>query len=48
MIGVWIALGIIVVLILAIVALYNGLVRLRNEVKNAWAQIDVHAQQRRL
>ncbi|MDD5122511.1 MAG: LemA family protein [Dehalococcoidales bacterium] len=46
MIGVWIALGVIVVLILAIVALYNGLVRLRNEVKNAWAQIDVQLKRR--
>lgn len=46
MIGVWIALGVIVILVLAIVALYNGLVRLRNEVKNAWAQIDVQLKRR--
>ncbi len=46
MIGLWIALGVLVVLIIAIIALYNGLVRLRNEVKNAWAQIDVQLKRR--
>ena len=37
---------IIVVILLAIVGLYNGLVRLRNQVKNAWAQIDVQLKRR--
>jgi LemA protein len=46
MIAVWIILGIIVVLILWFVAAYNGLVRLRNEVRNAWAQIDVQLKRR--
>ncbi len=32
--------------IAAVVALYNGLVRLRNETDNAWAQIDVQLQRR--
>jgi LemA protein len=38
----------VVVVILAIVlwVLYNGLVRLRNQVKNAWAQIDVQLKRR--
>lgn len=29
-----------------IIALYNGLVRLRNQVKNAWSQIDVQLKRR--
>jgi len=38
----------VIVVILAIVlwVLYNGLVRLRNQVKNAWAQIDVQLKRR--
>jgi LemA protein len=38
----------VVVVILAIVlwVLYNGLVRLRNQVKNSWAQIDVQLKRR--
>ena len=46
MIGLWIALGILVLLVIAVIAIYNGLVRLRNEVKNAWAQIDVQLKRR--
>ncbi len=42
----WIILAIIVVLILALVLMYNGLVRQRNEVENAWAQIDVQLKRR--
>ena len=38
--------AIIVVVALAIVGIYNGLVRLRNQVKNAWAQIDVQLKRR--
>jgi LemA protein len=37
---------IVVVLGLLIWANYNGLVRLRNQVKNAWAQIDVQLKRR--
>lgn len=29
-----------------VIAMYNGLVRLRNEVKNAWSQIDVQLKRR--
>ncbi len=47
---VYIALGIIgvilVILILWFVGAYNGLVRLKNEVKNAWSQIDVQLKRR--
>lgn len=37
---------VVVVLILWFVGAYNGLVRLRNQVKNAWAQIDVQLKRR--
>ena len=46
MLAVWIILGIVVILIIVFVAIYNGLVRLRNQVKNAWAQIDVQLKRR--
>jgi len=38
--------GIAVVVVLWIVGTFNGLVRLRNTVKNAWAQIDVQLKRR--
>ena len=37
---------IVVVLVLAFVGIYNGLVRLKNAVKNAWSQIDVQLKRR--
>ncbi len=44
---VWIAvIVILVIIVLAFVGIYNGLVRLRNQVKNAWAQIDVQLKRR--
>lgn len=42
----WITLGIIVVLVIYLIAIYNGLVALRNRVKNAFSQIDVQLQRR--
>ena len=42
----WIALIIIAVLVIAIIALYNGLVTARQKVQNAWSQIDVQLQRR--
>ena len=46
----WIALGIIVgllvLLVLIFIGIYNGLVRLRNRGKEAWAQIDVQLKRR--
>jgi LemA protein len=42
----WIILGILVVLIVSFIAIYNGLVGTRNQVKNAWAQIDVQLKRR--
>jgi LemA protein len=38
--------GFVVVLALAVAGIYNGLVRLRNQVQNAWSQIDVQLKRR--
>ncbi len=45
-IGIWVIIGIVIVLAIVFVATYNRLVRLRNQVKNAWAQIDVQLKRR--
>ncbi len=45
MIG-WILLAIVVVLVIAVIVIYNNLVTLRQRVKNAWSQIDVQLQRR--
>jgi LemA protein len=37
---------IVLILIFALAGTYNGLVKLRNQVKNAWAQIDVQLKRR--
>ncbi len=43
-----IVVGVIVALIIiGLVVIYNGLIRLRNQMKNAWAQIDVQLKRRR-
>jgi LemA protein len=44
-IGIIIA-AVIVILLLIFIGIYNGLVGLRNQVKNAWAQIDVQLKRR--
>jgi LemA protein len=44
--GVWILLGLIVVLVIWAVSVYNGLVGARNGYKNAFAQIDVQLTRR--
>jgi LemA protein len=41
-----IVLGIIVVLALFVIGIYNALVRLRNQVDNSWSQIDVQLKRR--
>jgi len=46
MTGLLIFLGVVVLMIVWMVAIYNGLVRLRNQVKNAWSQIDVQLKRR--
>lgn len=45
-IGIWVIVGIIVILIFIFIGIYNGLIRSRNQVKNAWAQIDVQLKRR--
>ena len=43
---VWVIVGIVVILLIIFWATYNSLVRLRNQTKNAWAQIDVQLKRR--
>jgi LemA protein len=42
----WIILGVLVLIVIFIIGLYNKLVNLRNQVKNAWRQIDVQLKRR--
>lgn len=46
MLALWIALGVVGVLLLAFVLVFNRLVRNRNRVENAWAGIDVQLRRR--
>jgi len=46
MLAVWILLGLVVLVGLYLVVLYNGLVGLRNRIEAAWAQIDVQLKRR--
>lgn len=46
MIALWVVLGIVLILVIMLISMYNGLVQLRNQVKNAWAQIDVQLKRR--
>ncbi len=46
MILVWVLLGLIILVVLWYIATYNKFVRLRQQVKNAWAQIDVQLKRR--
>lgn len=43
---VWVILGIVVLVVFAIIGIYNGLVSSRQQVNNAWAQIDVQLKRR--
>ena len=45
-VAVYIIIGVVVVLLIIFLAIYNGLVRRRNQVKNSWAQIDVQLKRR--
>ena len=42
----WIVLGVVALLVVALVLLYNRLVTFRNRVENAWAQVDVQLRRR--
>ncbi len=46
MTGLIIVLALIVIAVLLVISSYNSLVRLRNQVKNAWSQIDVQLKRR--
>jgi len=46
MIGILIVLGIIVLVAVFVIGIYNALIRLRNQVDNAWSQIDVQLKRR--
>lgn len=46
MTAVWIVIGVVAVILIAFIVIYNGLVGRRNQVKNAWAQIDVQLKRR--
>lgn len=39
-------LAMVIVVVVFVISVYNGLVRIRNEVKNAWSQIDVQLKRR--
>ena len=43
---IWIILGILVVLVLLVIGVYNGLVRSRMQTREAWSQIDVQLKRR--
>jgi len=45
-IAIIIAIAVIVLLIIFIIGIYNALIRLRNQVDNAWSQIDVQLKRR--
>lgn len=42
----WIILGVIVLLVIMVIGIYNNLVELKMRVKNAWAQIDTQLKRR--
>jgi LemA protein len=45
-IAIIVIIAIVVLLVIVFVVIYNGLVRLRNRIDNAWSQIDVQLQRR--
>jgi LemA protein len=42
----WVILGIIAVVVIWVIAVYNGLIRLKNRVDEAWSDIDVQLKRR--
>ncbi len=42
----WLILGVIAIAVLFVIVVYNGLIRIRNEVDNSFAQIDVQLKRR--
>ncbi len=46
MVFIIVILVLLILLILSVIGIYNALIRLRNQVKNAWSQIDVQLKRR--
>ena len=46
MLALWIVLGLVVLVVVFGIVAYNGLIRGRNQVENAWSQIDVQLKRR--
>ncbi len=46
MVAVYVIVGIIVILIIVFIVIYNRLVNMHNQVKNAWAQVEVQLKRR--
>ena len=46
MTAVWVIVGVLVLLVLIVIFIYNSLIRARNRVDNAWSQIDVQLRRR--
>ena len=44
--GIWILIGILILVVLWFIATYNSFINLKNRVENAWAQIDVQLKRR--
>jgi LemA protein len=44
--AVWVIVGVLVLLVLLVILIYNSLIRARNRVDNAWSQIDVQLRRR--
>jgi len=44
--GIWIVVGVLVLLVVSVILLFNRLVALRNRVDNGWSQIDVQLRRR--
>ena len=42
----WVILAIVVLLVIVAIVTYNGLIRSRNQIENAWSQIDVQLKRR--
>lgn len=42
----WIVLAVVAVLIIVVVSMYNGLIRLKNRVEEAWSDIDIQLKRR--
>jgi len=46
LIALYIIIGVIVILLIALIVIYNRLVNMRNQMKNAWGQLDVQLKRR--